>query len=238
MVKYFFALIFVLLASFFKCVVDSKVNLEFFTRRSKCDVCDHQLNLFDLIPIFSFLFLKGRCRYCGNKITKDIFYYELSAAILAIIYLVTYNYYTMITTIDISLVLVLIFLSIEDIKTLEVNSKLFIILGILIFIKIVPDFTLSTISSFLVLATIYHIMYYFFQNGMGYGDIKLLTMLSFTTTTLEGFYLLVITFLYAGFYAVFLLLVKEADKKTKVALVPFICMAYITILINRELLIW
>ena len=34
---------------------------------SHCAVCNHVLGLWDLIPIFSFLMLKGRCRYCGEK---------------------------------------------------------------------------------------------------------------------------------------------------------------------------
>lgn len=36
--------------------------------RSHCTSCNHKLNLFDLIPIWSYLFLGGKCRYCGEKI--------------------------------------------------------------------------------------------------------------------------------------------------------------------------
>jgi len=37
--------------------------------RSRCPFCLHQLRWYDLIPIFSFVFLKGKCRYCGKKIS-------------------------------------------------------------------------------------------------------------------------------------------------------------------------
>ena len=37
-------------------------------KRSVCCKCKHKLAFFDLIPFFSFLFLKGRCRYCREKI--------------------------------------------------------------------------------------------------------------------------------------------------------------------------
>ena len=37
--------------------------------RSKCPKCRHVLVWYDLFPIFSFLFLKGKCRYCGKKIS-------------------------------------------------------------------------------------------------------------------------------------------------------------------------
>src|SRR5574344_1035034 len=37
-------------------------------KRSYCPNCNHRLQFLDLIPIFSYIFLKGKCRYCGNKI--------------------------------------------------------------------------------------------------------------------------------------------------------------------------
>lgn len=36
--------------------------------RSFCPNCNHKLGALDLIPIFSYLFLKGKCRYCGEKV--------------------------------------------------------------------------------------------------------------------------------------------------------------------------
>ena len=35
---------------------------------SYCPNCNHKLNIFDLIPIFSYIFLSGKCRYCKQKI--------------------------------------------------------------------------------------------------------------------------------------------------------------------------
>jgi leader peptidase (prepilin peptidase) / N-methyltransferase len=35
---------------------------------SSCDSCGKRLGFFDLIPVFSYIFLKGRCRYCGARI--------------------------------------------------------------------------------------------------------------------------------------------------------------------------
>lgn len=46
--------------------------------RSYCPVCKHKLAFFDLIPILSFIFLKGRCKYCKTKISPRYFLLELS----------------------------------------------------------------------------------------------------------------------------------------------------------------
>lgn len=35
---------------------------------SYCPKCKHKLNILDLIPVFSYIFLGGKCRYCKEKI--------------------------------------------------------------------------------------------------------------------------------------------------------------------------
>lgn len=39
--------------------------------RSKCPHCNHVLGFFDLIPLFSWLFARGACRYCGARISTS-----------------------------------------------------------------------------------------------------------------------------------------------------------------------
>ena len=46
-------------------------NLNTESRRSNCDICGNDLQIFELIPIISFLFLKGRCRHCNQKISIE-----------------------------------------------------------------------------------------------------------------------------------------------------------------------
>ncbi len=49
--------------------------------RSKCTKCNHKLHALDLVPIFSWLLSKGRCRYCKEKISARYFWIELSAGL-------------------------------------------------------------------------------------------------------------------------------------------------------------
>lgn len=49
--------------------------------RSRCPKCNHTLGVRDLVPLFSYLFQKGRCRYCGEPISLR---YPLSEGIMAL----------------------------------------------------------------------------------------------------------------------------------------------------------
>lgn len=51
--------------------------------RSQCMRCGHMLSALDLVPIFSFLYVRGRCRYCGSKISWQYPLVEAAAAALA-----------------------------------------------------------------------------------------------------------------------------------------------------------
>lgn len=56
--------------------------------RSHCDRCGHTLFALDLIPIFSYLFLGGRCRYCRAKISIQNPTLEITTALISfLIYL-------------------------------------------------------------------------------------------------------------------------------------------------------
>ena len=51
-----------------------------FRGRSRCSSCGHALGAGDLIPVFSFLRRRGRCRYCGERIPADCLAAELAGA--------------------------------------------------------------------------------------------------------------------------------------------------------------
>ena len=51
--------------------------------RSRCMHCGHVLAASDLVPVFSFLFLRGKCRYCGSRLSWQYPLVELTAAVLS-----------------------------------------------------------------------------------------------------------------------------------------------------------
>lgn len=58
--------------------------------RSHCMSCGATLTVRDLVPIFSYLFLRGRCRTCGSKISMQYPLVELAAALLSCMLFVSF----------------------------------------------------------------------------------------------------------------------------------------------------
>lgn len=60
-------------------------NLDFVRGRSFCPACGRQLAAKDLVPLLSWVFLKGRCRYCGARISPRYPLVELAGGLLALL---------------------------------------------------------------------------------------------------------------------------------------------------------
>ena len=54
--------------------------------RSYCPNCKHKLAFLDLIPLFSYIGLKGKCRYCKRKISPTYFLLELLSGIIFVLF--------------------------------------------------------------------------------------------------------------------------------------------------------
>lgn len=59
-----------------------KVNLSIMNGRSVCPNCQHQLSALDLVPVLSWLALRGKCRYCRKPISWQYPLVELTTALL------------------------------------------------------------------------------------------------------------------------------------------------------------
>ncbi len=88
----FYVLFFIFGASIgsFVQVVVTRLNVApIINGRSKCLSCGEALRAFDLVPLFSYLFLKGKCRYCNTAFGSSSLYIEL---FYGSIYVLLYNF--------------------------------------------------------------------------------------------------------------------------------------------------
>ena len=72
-------------------------NIDIVKKHSYCPNCNHKLGIFDLIPIVSYIFLGGKCRYCKQKIRPRYLIIEIISGIMFILLanLLKINVYTL-----------------------------------------------------------------------------------------------------------------------------------------------
>lgn len=159
-----------------------KFNL--FIPRSQCPDCGHMITAIENVPVFSYLFLKGKCRSCKTPISIQYPLIEVFTVFLSL--LVAWKFGPNVHTIaGLILVWTLITLSIIDAKTMLLPDNLtlpLLWLGILAnYFGLFTDLKSSVIGAmagYLSLWSVYHLFRLLTgKEGMGYGDFKLLAAL-------------------------------------------------------------
>ena len=119
------------MGSFF-CVVGLRLvkGENFIVTRSHCDTCKHELAIKDLIPLLSYITLKGKCRYCKSKINPLLFFVELFTGLLFMIayYSFSFSIDLVITLIAISLTMIIF---VTDLTYLIIPDEVLIFFAII-----------------------------------------------------------------------------------------------------------
>lgn len=58
-------------------------------KRSYCPKCEHKLSFCDLIPVVSYIFLRGKCRYCKEKVSPRYLILELITGIVFLLFTIS-----------------------------------------------------------------------------------------------------------------------------------------------------
>ncbi|MFB9974247.1 prepilin peptidase [Allobacillus sp. SKP2-8] len=142
---------------------------------SHCPSCNNRLKPMELIPVFSYMTLGGKCRNCQSKISPIYPFFEALTAVLFVFafYQIGFNWNLLIAW---SLISLLIIISISDIHTQLIPDWIliffFLLIGVLrVFVPTEPwyDAYLGAIVGFAILLALAVIS----RGGMGGGDIKL-----------------------------------------------------------------
>lgn len=107
--------------------------------RSHCMNCGYELKWYDLIPLFSYIGLKGRCRKCREHISVQ---YPVIEALNAFMYIIVFlaNGFTAISVIYCLLVSALIVLSVIDLRTMTIPEGITNFIAVLGMVRIVLDY--------------------------------------------------------------------------------------------------
>lgn len=148
------------------------------TTRSHCMNCGYQLKWYDLVPIFSYLALGGRCRKCKTRISVQ---YPIIEALNGILYLIIFIRFGM--SVD-SLLYCLLFsalltLSVIDFRTYEIPVGINVFILLLGLVRVVTDWSnwSDYLIGFLAVSIFLYLIYIVTHGrGIGGGDVKLMAV--------------------------------------------------------------
>ncbi len=193
-------------------------------KRSFCPVCKHQLSWKDNIPILSYLFLGGKCRYCGTKISPIYPLIEGSTAALFLLatFLAT-NIWAMlslwmlfsggiiITAIDLQMMMIpdfaVVMTAIGGILWAIVNGQVL----------------LSLISAAIGFS-VFLIIHLVSKQGMGFGDVEYFAALALYLVPFSIVWAILIASVAAIVFSLPMLITRKANRKTRVPFGPFLAL--------------
>lgn len=200
---------------------------------SFCDYCGKRLGILDLIPVFSFIFLKGRTRCCGNKISKDKLIAEIS---LGFAFTLAFNRYSLLGFVFIATAFSLCeLIAITDYKFLEIydkDLKILLIIGFvyrLIFLKI----NLKFMSICFIFTLIFMLIRWISKGGLGDGDLFFyLGLFCFLENSLITRFILLSIWI-GAFFAI-VKAIRQKSLKGSIALCPAISIAFLLVVIFKD----
>ena len=211
--------------------------------RSQCPACKTKLKWFHLIPIFSWLYLRGRCNDCGKKISSHYFVMELVTGLLfAFSYLQWGQDLQLLAfyLIEICFMLAIFF---YDLMYKEIPDRLSLPA---IVIAIVGVLALQILNWQEVLAGGllvggFFLAQFVLSKGrwIGGGDIRLGALIGVLLGWKMGLAALAIAYITGGLISIFLLLKVKITKNSEIAFGPFLVTgALVVLFFGEEIINW
>ena len=209
---------------------------------SHCTKCKTELKPLDLVPVFSYCFLKGKCKYCKMKIGSKYAIIELVNAVMYLFLFMKFGF------------------SIEFLEFAILTSLLIVITSVDLESQIIPDefivFGFAVIIIFIVISVfrgnlellnsgiglllgggIFLLIAVLSNGAMGGGDIKLMALLGFWFGWQSILLIMFLSFVLGAIISVTLLLFKIKSRKDKIPFAPFIVLATIlTLFFGNEII--
>jgi leader peptidase (prepilin peptidase)/N-methyltransferase len=215
---------------------------------SHCEACQHKLSAKDLIPVFSYLRLRGRCRYCQASVPRRLFWVELATAV--IFALLCWHF-------QLSPELgVMIFYACLFIIIFVIDLEQGLILNKVVYPTMVVAFLLALypwpwLSDSMVMRVAYAALgggigFVIFllialvsRGGMGWGDVKLAALIGLATGFPLVFLAVIMGAILGGIVAVALMIAKKRKRREAIPFGPFLALAaMVTLVWGSNILSW
>jgi prepilin signal peptidase PulO-like enzyme (type II secretory pathway) len=251
------------IGSFLNCAIErlrEKQDLLF--TRSVCPICKHKLGFFDLIPILSFIFLKGKCRYCKKSISWQHPIVEISTALIFVFIMnyeleimnyaifkqfLIFNFLNLFYYLIIACLLIIIF--VYDLKYNLIPDKIIYLgVGIVFFYNIFHSYFIIHNWSFIAnglisafLSSFFFLLIFLISRGrwMGFGDVELVFLMGLFLGFPKILIALFLSFLIGAIIGLGLIAFKKKELKSEVPFGPFLMIGtFIALFWGEQIIRW
>ena len=214
--------------------------------RSRCPNCSELIRFYDNVPVLSYLVLRGRCRFCKEKISLRYPVVEILTGLFALVTFLKYGLTleALIYYVFVSALIVITFIDIDhqiipDIITLP-GIPLFFIAGFALSNITYMDSIIGIFAgggSLFVVAWIYHLVTK--KEGMGGGDIKLLAMIGAVIGWQGVLFTIFVASAVGTISGILVMLKARKSMKLAIPFGPFLAIGAIAyIFIGPQLIYW
>lgn len=255
---YIYTIIFILgtvIGSFLNvCIYRIPEKLSIVKPRSRCGNCGTTLKSMDLIPILSWLFLKGKCRYCGAKVSVRYLLVELLEGVLFVL-VYTFFGYSWMTPIMWCFFAYLTVVLFIDLDHRIIPNKLVLFGCVIGFMPVVYHYLdayplyyshnlLEPLVSMLVPPALMLLMSFlslilFRKNGMGMGDVKIYLPIGLFLGWQLALMSIWFSFFLGGLFGLVWIFILRKSKTDMIPFAPFIVIGTIvSVLIGKSIYVW
>ncbi|MFI3177595.1 MAG: prepilin peptidase [Eubacteriales bacterium] len=211
------------------------------TGRSSCTSCGTQIKAYDLVPVLSYLFLRGKCRNCKAHISIRYVLVEVTMGLLCV-GTVWMKGFTFLSACWCIYGAILIVISLIDWDTMLIPDPLnvAILIGAIPICLLANDLTiLERLIGFFIISIPLFLFTLVINGAFGGGDIKFMAV----SGLLLGPYNIAVAFfiavLFGGFYAIYLLFIRKVGRKGHMPFGPFLCFGcYMSLLFGEAIIKW
>lgn len=244
-----FALLGMIVASFLNVCIDRlPAGQSLLFPASHCPSCHHRLAARDLIPVFSYLQLRGRCRYCRAPIPRRVLWVEIGTGVLFAYLFWLYGLSIELAVVAFFSSLFIVLMVIDLGHGLILNKVVYPAMAVALLIsltstflfqsEVVPDIKSSAIGGGIGLV-LFLLIVLISRGGMGWGDVKMAALIGLVTGFPLVFVALLLAVILGGLTAVVLLLLKIKKRNEGIPFAPFLSIAaVVTLLWGGSILSW
>ncbi len=212
-----------------------------FVPRSQCPQCGHMITALENIPVFSYLFLRGKCSSCKTSISLQYPLTELATMLISL--LIAWKFGVSMQTVALLLLTwTLITLSLIDLKKMLLPDNLtlpLLWLGIIFnYFGTITDLRSSiigAIAGYLSLWSVYWVFKFITnKEGFGFGDFKLLAALGAWGGWQVLPFTIFVSSLLGAVFGILLMVIQRSTESKQIPFGPWIAIAGFIAILWRE----